>query len=323
MTALRQNTLKNSMIPVFKYANDNKRYHTLNYYTLRKFGRRVFKASVNAGFSCPNIDGRVSFGGCTYCTSGASEFTLPSYVSVKEQIEKEKERIFAKWGEVGIIAYFQANTNTYAPTQKLDKLFNEALSSNVNGISIATRADCLEEDKINLLDRLNKKTYLTVELGLQTIFDKTATLINRGHDYKTFLDGYRRLKDKGIRVCVHIINGLPGETKEMMVKTAEELGKLKPDGVKIHLLHIMKNTKMAQDYENGLVIPMTMEDYIETVCRQLCYLPEETVIERITGDGSKENLIAPKWSLNKIAVLGGIDKFMNDNNLLQGMNFKN
>ncbi len=306
----------------FKYANDNKRYHTLNYYTLRKFSRRVFKASVNAGFSCPNIDGTISFGGCTYCTSGASEFTLPSYVSVTKQIEKEKERIFKKWGEVGIIAYFQANTNTYAPVERLEKLYQEALKSNVDGISIATRCDCLEEDKLNLLSELNKKTNLTVELGLQTIFDETAQKINRGHDFATFLESYTKLKDRGIRVCVHIINGLPDETKIMMLKTAEELGKLQPDGIKIHLLHIMKNTKMALDYEKGLIIPMTMEDYIETVCNQLCYLPEETVIERITGDGSKENLIAPKWSLNKIAVLGGIDKFMNDNNLIQGMYFK-
>jgi len=322
VTELRQNTLRNSMKTVFKYANDNKRYHTLNYYTLRKFGRRVFKASVNAGFSCPNIDGKISFGGCTYCTSGASEFTLPSFVSVKTQIEKEKERIFKKWGEVGIIAYFQANTNTYAPVTRLEELYAEALSAGVDGISIATRADCLEDDVLNLLEKLNKKTYLTVELGLQTVFDQTAKLINRGHDYKTFLDSYNKLKGKGIRVCVHIINGLPGETKNMMLSTAKEVGKLKPDGVKIHLLHIMKNTKMAQQYKNGLITPMTMEDYIETVCRQLCLLPEETVIERITGDGSKENLIAPKWSLNKIAVLGGIDKFMNDNNLIQGMNFK-
>ena len=310
------------MKPIFKYANDNKRYHTLNFYTLRKFGRRVFKASVNAGFTCPNIDGTVSFGGCTYCTSGASEFTLPACVSVKEQIEKEKERIFQKWGEVGIIAYFQANTNTYAPVTRLEELYAEALSAGVDGISIATRADCLEDDVLNLLEKLNKKTYLTVELGLQTVHDKTAKLINRGHDYKTFLDSYNRLKEKGIRVCVHIINGLPGETEEMMCTTAKEVGKLKPDAVKIHLLHIMKNTKMAQQYEDGLITPMTMEDYIETVCKQLCVLPEETVIERITGDGSKENLIAPKWSLNKIAVLGGIDKFINDNNLIQSMNFK-
>ncbi len=307
----------------FKYANDNKRYHTLNYYTLRKFSRRVFKASVNAGFSCPNIDGTVSFGGCTYCTSGASEFTLPAYISVTEQIQKEKERIFRKWGDVGIIAYFQANTNTYAPIKKLEELYIEALNCNVDGISIATRSDCLEEDKLELLEDLNKKTYLTVELGLQTIFDETAEKINRGHDFNTFLKSYNALKSRGIRVCVHIINGLPVETKDMMLKTAQVLGKLKPDGVKIHLLHIMKNTKMALDYEKGLIIPMTMEDYIETVCHQLCYFPEETVIERITGDGSKENLIAPKWSLNKIAVLGGIDKYMNDNNLLQGINFKN
>ena len=307
----------------FKYSNDNKRYHTLNYYTLRKFRRRVFKASVNAGFTCPNIDGKVSFYGCTYCTSGASEFTLPSTVSVTKQIECEKERIFKKWGNVGIIAYFQANTNTYAPVEKLKQIYNEALSLDVDGISIATRCDCLSEDVLDLLSDINKKTYLTVELGLQTIFDKTAIRINRGHDYNTFLKGYNDLKERNIRTCVHIINGLPDETEDMMVETAKTVGKLKPDGVKIHLLHIMKNTKMATEYENGTVVPMTMEDYIRTVCNQLCYLPSETVIERITGDGSKENLIAPKWSLNKIAVLGGIDKYMNDNDLIQGMYYKN
>lgn len=303
---------------MFKYTLDNKRYHTLNYYTLNKYKRRMFKASVNAGFTCPNIDGTAGTGGCIYCTRGASEFTLSSDVSITEQIKKEKERIYKKWGDTGIIAYFQANTNTYAPAKELRSKYFEALNAGVDGISIATRADCLDDDILNLLEEINNITDLTVELGLQTVFDETAGIINRCHNFECFLNGYNKLKARNIRVCIHIINGLPGETYEMMMKTAEIVGSLKPDAVKIHLLHIMKGTFIAKMYEENKVNVLEKDEYVKIVSNQLTYLPETTVIERITGDGSKEGLIAPLWSLNKISVLGSIDKFMADNNLTQG-----
>ncbi len=306
----------------FKYSDDNKRYHTLYYHNKHTFGKRMIKAVIDAGFTCPNIDGTKGYGGCTYCTSGAAEFALSSKISVSEQLFSEKERINAKYKNAGIIAYFQAHTNTYAPLEEIQRIYYEALShSFVSGISIATRPDCLEDEKIDYLASLSEKTYLTVELGLQTANDNTGELINRRHSFSEFLSAYEKLKQNNIRVCVHIINGLPLETCDMMIDTAKTLGALKPDAVKIHLLHIMKNTVMEKQYYNGLINEMSFDDYVKTVCSQLLYLPPETVVERITGDGSKQNLIAPKWSTNKISVLGAIDKYLFDNNLFQGLCF--
>ncbi len=305
----------------FKYSDDNKRYHTLYYHNKHTFGGRIFKAVLDGGFTCPNKDGACGFGGCSYCISGGSEFSGKG--SVKEQFEKEKERIFKKWGKVGLIPYFQSGTSTYAPLEKLKALFEEAVSfEGAVGLSVATRADCLDKDKINYLKELSKRTHLTVELGLQTTFDKTAEIINRGHSFEDFLSTYSLLKEKGIRICVHIINGLPFETKEMMIENARVLGRLKPDGMKIHLLHIMQGSRIAEDFKKGVFSEMTFEDYIDVVCRQLELLPAETVIERITGDGSKDKLIAPLWSKNKIAVLGTIDKTLFERNTFQGKLFK-
>ena len=300
----------------FKYSQDNKRYHTLYFHNKAIFGRRIFKAALDGGFSCPNK------GGCTYCISGGSEFSADSRLSVSEQIRFERERIHKKYKGADLIAYFQANTNTFAPLKKLKELYEEALAcENVVGLSIATRADCIEDDVLEYLAELSRRTYLTVELGLQTIHDETAEKINRGHSFDCFLKTYKRLKEKNIRVCVHLIDGLPDETFDMMVETAKVVGTLKPDGVKIHLLHIMEGTVMHQQFLWGEVKEMAFDDYIKTVCTQLTYLPEETVIERITGDGSKDKLIAPLWSKDKIKVLGTIDKYMADNDLYQGIAF--
>lgn len=297
----------------FKYSQDNKRYHTLYFHNKSVFGRRIFKAALDGGFSCPNK------GGCTYCISGGSEFSADSRLSICQQIRLERERIHKKYQNADLVAYFQANTNTFAPLKKLRSLYEEALAcENVVGLSIATRADCIEDDVLEYLAQLSERTYLTVELGLQTIHDKTAEKINRGHSFECFLNTYKRLKEKNIRVCVHLIDGLPDETFEMMVDTAKTVGALKPDGVKIHLLHIMQGTVMHQQFLKGEVKEMTFEDYIKTVCTQLTFIPEETVIERLTGDGSKDKLVAPLWSKNKIRVLGTIDKYMADNDLYQG-----
>ena len=305
---------------MFKYTIDNKRYHTLNYHLKKTFGEKVYKAVIDAGFTCPNLDGRVSYGGCSYCLSGSGEFTNDASLSVTEQLKAEYERIGKKHENPKIIAYFQAHTNTYAPIEVLRRKYEEALNfTSVVGLSIATRPDCIDEEIVDLLCEFSKRTYLTVELGLQTVCDKTAEEFNRGYSYDTFLYAYKLLKERNIRICVHIIDGLLGETKEDMINTAKTVGNLHPDAVKIHLLNILKGTKYEREYEEKRLIPMKKDEYIDIVIGQLEYLPQKTVIERITGDGSKENLIAPKWSIDKISVLGAIDKEMAQRNTHQGI----
>lgn len=287
----------------FVYSMDNKRYHTLHYYNLHHFGSKVFKASLDAGLSCPNRGS----GGCIYCHEGSRYFSNPG--SILEQMTAELQRIQAKTPGAKVIAYFQAGTNTFAPVNKLREMWQEALSfPEVVGLSVATRADCLGPEVLSLLEEFREKTDLTVELGLQTVHDSTAEFIGRGHDYETFLRGYSALKERGIRVCVHIINGLPGETEEMMLETARQLAALRPDGVKIHLLHVTEGTYLAELWRQGKYIPAEKENYVNLTARQLRYFPPETVIERLTGDGDKRFLLSPLWSRDKISVLGAIDK---------------
>lgn len=307
---------------MFRYTFNNKKYHTLNYYFMTKFGCKLYKAVIDCGLTCPNIDGTKGYGGCIFCNGGSGYFT-DGTLSVTEQLESERERIFRKNGRVPIIAYFQANTNTYAPVEKLRKIYNEALSfPDVMGISIGTRADCLSDDVIDLLCELNSRTNLTVELGMQTVHESTIKLINRCYSHAEFLDGYYKLKEKNIRVCLHIINGLPYESAEMMLETARQTAALRPDGLKIQMLHIIKDTRLAEMYENSRISLLSREEYIDIVVKQLELLPPETVIERITGDGDKSKLIAPDWSRNKIAVLGGIDKEIAVRETYQGRLYK-
>lgn len=307
----------------FRYSDDNKRYHTLNYYNKTEFGSKVFKAVIDAGFSCPNKDGTKSVGGCIYCMSGSGYFTEKTdgriYDSVKQQLTAEKERIYKKHPGSLITAYFQANTNTYAPVDILREAYTSALDFGVHGISIGTRADCLPDDVTALLSDINSRTHLTVELGLQTIHDKTAQIINRCYNYDEFLSGYRKLKNAGIRTCLHLIDGLPGETKADMLATAAEVARLHPDAVKIHLLHVNRSTALEQLYLSGDYSPLTRDEYIDIVIAQLEYLPADIVIERITGDADKRCLVAPIWSADKISVLGGIDKQMALRNTYQGI----
>ncbi|MCM1133757.1 MAG: TIGR01212 family radical SAM protein [Ruminococcus flavefaciens] len=303
---------------MFEFSFDNKRYHTLNYYFIKNFGRKLYKAVIDCGLTCPNIDGTKGRGGCIFCDGGSGYFTN-GCLSITGQLESEQERIFRKNGEVSIIAYFQANTNTYAPTDLLRNIYNEALDfPGIAGISIGTRADCLDDDVIDLLCELDSRTNLTVELGMQTVNETTIKLINRCCTHAEFLDGYCRLKEKNIRVCLHIINGLPFETQEMMIETARQTALLRPDGLKIQMLHVIRGTKLAEMYADGSITLMSREEYIDTVVRQLELIPPETVIERITGDGDKNKLIAPDWSRNKIAILGGIDKELAVRDTYQG-----
>lgn len=303
---------------MFKYSTDNKRYHTLNYHLKTLFSDRVFKACVDAGFSCPNKES----GGCTYCKKGSGEFT--SSGTVTEQIEKERLRIQKKWGDKKLIAYFQANTNTFAPIEVLKEKYEEALRHpSVVGLSIATRADCLSDEVLDYLEEIGKRVYLTVELGLQTVHDVTARKINRGYDFEVFEKSFYELKKRNIRTVVHIINGLIGEDKAMMMQTAKKLAEMNPDGVKIHLLHILKDTKCEEEYRNGLIKVLEKDEYIDITSEQIRLFKEECVIERVTGDGKKESLIAPLWSLDKISVLGGIDKALADKNAYQGDRYEN
>lgn len=303
----------------FRFSDDNKRYHTLNYHNLHTYGRKVHKAAIDCGFSCPNLDGTKGSGGCIFCSGGSGYFTAKSVLSVTEQFSAERERICKKYPEAAITAYFQANTNTYAPVEKLSALYGEAIAAGADSLAIATRADCLDEERASLISSLPLP--VTVELGLQTIHDTTAEAINRCHTFEEFLCGYKMLKAHGIRVCVHIINGLPDEDADMMLETARVLGKLRPDGVKIHLLHVIEGTRLADMYRNGAYQPLSKEEYIDIVIRQLELLAPETVIERVTGDGDKRTTLAPKWSFDKISVLGGIDKRMAELDTWQGRAF--
>lgn len=307
----------------FEYSNDNKRYHTWNYHLNRKFGCKVFKVALNAGFTCPNIDGTKGYGGCSYCSdSGSGDFAGDPSQDITAQFCAVKERMHKKWKEAKYIPYFQAHTNTYAPVETLKAYFEPVLAQeNVVGISIATRADALADDVLEYLSQLHKRTYLIVELGLQSVFDETGERINRCHTYAEFLDGYKKLSERGINVCVHIIDGLPGETKEMMLETARRVAQLRPHCVKIHLLHILKNTRIAKEYERGEFETLTLEEYVDTVCSQLELFPRETVIQRLTGDGGRDSLIAPLWSLKKFVVLNSIDKEMLRRNTYQGAEF--
>ena len=309
---------------MFKYAFDNKRYHTWNYYLRNTFGEKVFKVSINAGFTCPNIDGKVAYGGCTYCSKiGSGDFAGNPKDDLIKQFYDIKNMMHKKWPKAKYIGYFQAFTNTYAPLDVLKEKYETILSlDDVIGLSISTRPDCLEDDVLDYLEELNKKTNLWVELGLQTIHDSTSKIINRGHDYQTFLDGLEKLNKRNRKVVVHIINGLPGETYDMMMQTAREVSKIKIDGVKIHLLHVIKNTPMEKMLEKGMLNPLTQDEYINLVCDQLEILPPEMIIHRLTGDGKRDELVAPLWSLKKWEVLNQIDDTLKSRNSYQGIKYK-
>ena len=306
----------------FPYTLDNKRYHTWNYHLQRKFGCKVCKVALNGGFTCPNIDGSKGKGGCIYCLGGSGEFAGDASHTILAQFDEVKERMSRKWSDAKYMPYFQVNTNTYAPASRLRALFEPVLArENVVGLSVATRADCLENDVLEYLSELNDRTYLIVELGLQTVHDVTGALINRCHTYADFLDGYGKLKERGINVCVHLIDGLPGETRDMMLESAEKVAHLEPHCVKLHLLHVLKGTHLAEMYERGEFETMTLDEYVSVIVDQLELFSPETVIQRVTGDGGRNTLIAPKWSLKKFVVMNEIDKLMIKRDTYQGVKY--
>lgn len=307
----------------FKYKIENKRYHTWNYHLRERFNSKVFKVSINAGFTCPNIDGKISTGGCTYCSKvGSGDFAGNPKEDLILQFESIKKMMEKKWSNAKYIGYFQAFTNTYAPLNVLKEKYETILNlDDVVGLSISTRPDCIPDDVLEYLGELNKKTNLWVELGLQSIHEKTGKIINRGHDYKIFKECVDRLREKNIDVVVHIINGLPNETYDMMMDTVREIAKLDVQGIKIHLLHIISDTPMEKMYNKGMLKLMNFDKYINLICDQIEILPQDMVIHRLTGDGKKEDLIGPLWSLKKWEVLNAIDRELIRRDSWQGKYF--
>lgn len=303
---------------MFQYSLDNKRYHTLNYYYKNKYGKKTFKVSLNGNFSCPNKEKNGH--GCIFCSRlGSGDFAGNQNEDLITQFTKIKEIMEKKWPNSYYIGYFQANTNTYAPLNELKEKYETILKiPNVIGLNIATRSDAISLECYDYLEELNKKTNLTIELGLQSIHEKTLKLINRGHDLKNFEKAVKELQKRNIEIVVHIINGLPGETKEDMLETVKYLNNLKVDGLKIHMLHIIKDTDLADYYQQHKFHILTKEEYIDIVISQLELLNPQIVIHRITGDPKKEDLITPTWLLKKFCVLNDIDKEMVKRNTYQG-----
>ena len=305
---------------MFKYSNNNKRYHTLDYFYKNKFNQKVFKVSLNANFSCPNIDGTVGYGGCIYCSkTGSGEFAGNKDDDIVKQFDDIKNMMLKKWPKAKYIGYFQARTNTYAPVEKLKSLYEPILEQeNVIGLSIATRPDSISDECLEYLSELNKRTFLTIELGLQTINEKTSKLINRCHSLECFENMVHKLRKENINVVVHIINGLPYETKEDMLKTIKYLNKLDIQGIKIHMLSIVKDTPLEKMYKEEKFHLLTKEEYIDIVVDQLELLRPEIVIHRITGDPKLDELIEPHWLTKKFCVLNDIDKEMVRRDSYQG-----
>ncbi len=310
-----------SAVCPFPYTDSNKRYHTYDYYLRHRYGGKCAKITLDAGFTCPNIDGRCGVGGCVYCSArGSGDFTVAD-LPIAEQYRVQVARMREKWPTNRFIPYLQAHTNTYAPVDTLRAVYEQVLAlPGAVAFHIATRADCLERDTLALLREVSERIDLTVELGLQSVSDQTAVRINRGHTYADFLKGYEALRCQvpRARLAVHLINGLPGEDEAQMMENARTVAALCPDEIKLHLLHVLRGTRLAALYENGAYRPMEREAYIRVVAAQLAYFPPETVIGRLTGDGAADALLAPLWSLKKLTVLNDIDKLLAKTDSYQG-----
>lgn len=300
---------------------ENKPYRSLNAYYREIFGRKTAKISLDGGFTCPNRDGRCGTRGCLFCSAGGSgDFAENAALSITEQIENGKAQTADKWKDPAYVAYFQAFTNTYAPVEELRRKYEEALACDgVAGISIATRADCLPEDVLDLLEELNGKTKLWVELGLQTADETSAEYIRRGYPLSVFEKAVNDLAKRHIPVIVHVILGLPGENRKTLLRTIDCVNRLPIQGIKLQLLHVLSDSDLAEIYEAGEYIPLTKEEYIALVGDCIAHLREDIIIHRLTGDGDKNTLLAPLWSLRKRDVLNNIHKYLKENGIRQGM----
>lgn len=288
-------------------------YRTLSQHYRSRFGCKVYKLAIDAGFTCPNRDGRIGTGGCTFCSaSGGGDFA-ESGVSIPEQLERAKKRVAFKNKNGKYIAYFQSFSNTYGPIDKLEEIYRQAMEpEDIVGLAIGTRPDCLDEDVIALLQSLSKIKSITVELGLQTIHDATAEAFHRGYRTEVYYDAVKRLKSAGVEVVTHIILGLPGENREMMLKTTQEVINAGTDGVKFHLLHVLKGTQLETSYRNGDFRCLTLEEYAAILKDCLRLLPDYVTVHRITGDGAKKDLIAPMWSADKKKVLAYLNQYLDN-----------
>ena len=311
------------MVKELKTWND-KRYHSLNYFLREKFEGKVYKISLDGGFSCPNRDGTINGTGCIFCSErGSGDFAGDRNFSIRKQFDDISCMMEKKWKSGKYIAYFQAYTNTYAEPDVLREKYQEAISQEgVVALSIATRPDCLDKEVLDVLSEFKDKVYTFVELGLQTVSDKTGRMINRGYDLPVFEEAVRNLRALGIDVVVHVIFGLPGENHEDMLDTVRYLAGTDIQGVKFHLLHLMKDTLMVQLYERGKLVFLEMEEYVSLVAESIALLPERIVIHRTTGDAPRDLLIGPMWSLKKWEVLNAIDDYFKDQDLYQGKNYQ-
>ena len=307
----------------FLYAEDqNKRYHSWNYALRQQFGEKIFKVPIDGGFDCPNRDGTVAHGGCTFCSvSGSGDMIVAPEDPLPIQFQKEIDMMHQKWpGVAQYIVYFQNFTNTHAPLAVIKERFEQVVNlPGVVGLSIGTRPDCLPDDVVEYLAELNERLYLWGELGLQTTYEQTSELINRAHSYQTYLDGVAKLRKHNIRVCTHLINGLPGETYEMMMENVKRTI-LDSDiqGIKLHLLHLMRNTRMLRDYHEGRLRLLGFKEYVNIICDQLELIPQDIIIHRLTGDAPFESIVGPMWSLKKWEVLNAIDQEMLRRDSYQG-----
>ena len=301
-----------------------KPYNTLNAFYRNKFGKKVFKIALNGNFTCPNKDGKSGYGGCIYCSElGSGDFAGNKESSLKDQFNQVKELMHNKWDDGLYIAYFQANTNTYDTVARLRYLYETALSldDKIIGLSIGTRCDALNTEIYDLLSELNKKTYLQIELGLQSIHDKTSVFINRGHSLDCFNQAVKELRKRNIEVVVHIINGFHIETKQEMLETVEHLNTLDIQGIKIHLLHVMKNTKLGNMYLKEPFKMLTLKEYVDITVSQIEILNPNIIIHRLTGDSPTDLLIVPEWSRKKFVIMNEIDKTLRSKNSYQGINY--
>lgn len=305
------------------YFTKEKPYNTVNEFYRKTFGSKVYKISLNGNFTCPNRDGTLSYKGCIFCSeTGSGDFAGDKSDPLKKQFSEIKTLMQNKWSDGKFIAYFQANTNTYGPIDKLKELFEEALTldKDIIGLSIATRPDCLSDEILDYLSDLNNRTYLSVELGLQSIHESSLEFINRGHDLQCFVDACKELRKRNINVIVHIINGLPNETERDMLATAVFLNEMDIQGVKIHMLFIQKNTELAHYYSNHPFPLLTLEEYVSITVKQIEQLDDSIILHRLTGDAPRESLIEPKWTLKKFVVTNEIDKSLRERKSYQGMN---
>lgn len=298
----------------------DKRYHSVNYHLRQQFGDKIYKISLDGGFTCPNRDGFKAVGGCAFCSPfGSGDFVFARDKSIAEQFEQGREVMQKKWTGQRYIAYLQAYTNTYAPIARLREVYATTLAQpGVIGLAIATRPDCLPEDVLDLLGEINQQHYLSIELGLQTIHQRSTKFLNMHYDYQDFLKALQNLRERNIDVCAHIILGLPGEDLKDMMATALALATLPIQGIKIQLLHLMRNTPLAKLYSREPFSFLSQEEYVKLVVSILEILPPDMVIHRLTGDSPRQLLIGPTWSLNKRAVLNAIDKELSIQNSWQG-----